>query len=1278
MKTGLRNKLVLSVLPLMLALTVSDAQAQFGGPPGGGRGSRGGFGGGGSAELLRNEAVQKELGLTPDQISKVEEAQRGMRDNPEIRDLFSKMREASPEERTAIFTQVREIMERQVAAVISPDQKKRLDELVLQQQGMRSLSDDATAKSLGLSEDQQNQAKSIIDEYESKRGEVRFNRDLSDEDRDAQLNKLSAERDEKVGAILTPQQRSTFTQRQGRPFDFSGGSNPPAGGPPRPGAPVAVAAPAGPRPTAIETVVPKGAEATVSFGSGERQEGKPVEEMSFNFRYAPWEDVLKLFADASGLTLDLYAIPPGTFNYYDSGKYTPTQALDILNGYLIQKGFILVRRDEFLVVMNIDTGIPPNLVPTVDVADLPNRGRNELLRVVLPLPAGMTPEDAATEVQALLGPQGTAVPLSKTGRLVLTDIGSNLQRVNGLLSGLDIEDSEKVFRQFRLENINVLDADTVIRDLFGLGPRGVENVSASAGGSSRGGFDPRSFFSSRFGSSSSSSSSSSRDSSSRSPFGSSASSADPNAVVKVAIDERTNSLLVTASPQNMKIVEEAVTSIDIPEGNGVVNRATREPYLEVYQLKSADAMEVTKTLNVLYPGTVINEDGRTRRIHIQATPEQHREIGATIARLDGQGGGSQVAVIPLGRLDSYTATASIQQLFLLDGNDAPVIQPHPTGNGLIVRGTAEQVEQIKTLLTQLDPSQGGPFSGGNVRQIPLGGRDPEEFLKALQELWGTSTRNPIRTVVPSAGSGTIKAQKIPSLPIQETEAVPRSSDRRDNPFRGGASLDAQRPEMQGRLIAQQMGDEAAARIAVVLEDEFAYQAVEEEDVTTGQPANGDATDDELTPAEQAEIEKALDAFLTDSSDAEEADDESAGKAQATEQTAAAGKPATDSPIAVTLSGGNIVAVSDDTDALDAFEEAASRLSQAMPPKAQWTVFYLQSADATETSTILERLFPTSSVSSVSSSSTGGFLGSLSSGLSSLGGGLMNMTGLDSVLTGPQTLRIIPDVRSNSLFVTGPPHQVAEVEDVLRILDASELPDQLSDRSPHYIAVQYAFVGDVAQMVQDVFKEELTPPQQAQQQQQRGGQNPLAALMGGGGSSGNTRGERLANRVKMTLAVDYQNSRLIVSASESLARDVEAMVAEVDEAAFASRPTTRIVSLEHSSTAALQKTIGALMPRVKVTGGSSNGNNSNNNNGSNSPGGAPGGDPADQMRQMFMQRAMERAGGGPPGGGDRGGSPFGGGDRGGSPFGGRGGSPFGGGGSPFGGRGGSPFGGRGGR
>src|SRR5690606_38460582 len=107
---------------------------------------------------------------------------------------------------------------------------------------------------------------------------------------------------------------------------------------------------------------------------------------------------------------------------------------------------------------------------------------------------------------------------------------------------------------------------------------------------------------------------------------------------------------------------------------------------------------------------------------------------------------------------------------------------------------------------------------------------------------------------------------------------------------------------------------------------------------------------------------------------------------------------------------------------------------------KWTVFYLRSADATETAMLLEQLFPTSSVSMTAVD--GGLFGGLTSGLSSFGGGLMNAAGLDSFGLDTQTLRIIPDIRSNSLFVSGPPDKVAEIEQVLNVLDSNDLPDSL--------------------------------------------------------------------------------------------------------------------------------------------------------------------------------------------------------------------------------------------
>jgi type II secretory pathway component GspD/PulD (secretin) len=1232
----------------LVSLTAFDANAQFprggsdrgrGGPPGGGRGP-----GGGSSplELLGRDDVRGELGLTEDQQKAITDLQTGLRDSPEFRDIIDRSRAAAnDEERRAIFGEMRTVMEKKIDAIIKPEQRSRLTELSLQRQGVRALADPDTAGQFSISSDQQAKIAELNQKYEDERRAIRFNRDMSEEERDAKSEALRVEFEKNASGILSAQQRSVFEQKQGKPFAFAdtqGGS--PAARPTTTQAAPTALTPAALAPPTSEAP-PEGETATVSFGGEADESGATVKELSFNFRYAPWADVLTLFAESAGLTLDLNAVPPGSFNYRDNRKYTPMQALDVLNGYLLQKGYVLVRRDEFLVVINIDAGIPPNLVPTVPLEELPSRGRNELMTVLIPL-EGMTAEEAAVEARELLGPQGKVVALNKANKIVVTDIGSNLRRIHGLITGFEVEDGDKVFRKFELEHISVLDADSVVRDLFGLGARGVENVS----GSSRSSYDSRS----RYGSSSSSSSSS------RDPRYGSPAPADPNAVVTLAIDERTNSLLVTASPANIKIIEEAITAVDLPPLPGAASRSSREPYLEVYQLETADALEVTKTLNVLFPGTILNEDGRTRRIHIKATEDMHRDIAATIRQLDGIGAGaSQMAVIPLGRMDAYTATTSIQSLFYADGDGAPVVQPHPSDNALIVRGTNEQVTQIKLLVTQLEPGEAGGYGGeGNLRTIPLGGRDPEDFLRALERVWNVRGRNPIRTVIPSA-TGAIRDRRIPSstspFSPEEPEAAAPAGNGAERPAPAKPSKEASNDKPNQSASRPPYETPVAARLDASflksVPDDLAFAFADEpfREVSFAADPQDDAAADNNT-GDAASDEELQRLFLN-------------------LNAAEAGQDATTSdsnaPIAVTIQGGNLVIVSEDEAALDRLEDVIASLASAMPPKAQWTVFYLRSADATQTASILERLFPTSSVStSVGSSSDGGFMSELSGGLSSMGRGIMGMSGLDSVLSGPQTLRIIPDVRSNSLFVSGPPHQIDEVEDVLRILDASELPEQLRDRAPRYIAVKHAQVDEVAEIIRDVFKEELTPPQPAQQQRGGGGANPFAALMGGGG------GSAASAKVQMTLGIDYQNSRLYVSSNDPTFQQVQAMVEEIDSAALEARRAIRVVPLQHASSAIIQQTIGSLLPRVKVSSSStssrassSGGGNSDSNNDAQQQA-------AEQMRQQFIQRAFQGGGfpgGGTPGGGGR--PTGGGGTRGGGGFPGGGGRT--GGGRPGGGR-----------
>lgn len=164
--------------------------------------------------------------------------------------------------------------------------------------------------------------------------------------------------------------------------------------------------------------------------------------IAFNFRLAPWDIVLKRFAEDAGLALQLDAVPPGTFDYYDSTMYTPTEALDILNGFLMQKGFLLIRRDRLLVAIDSQNGIPAALIPHVHLEELPSRGRNELVSVIIEVPYSDVAK-TAKELESLLGKLGHVAAVSDSNRLILTDFVANLIRIRELL---DLDGSQKTSR----------------------------------------------------------------------------------------------------------------------------------------------------------------------------------------------------------------------------------------------------------------------------------------------------------------------------------------------------------------------------------------------------------------------------------------------------------------------------------------------------------------------------------------------------------------------------------------------------------------------------------------------------------------------------------------------------------------------------------------------------------------------------------------------------------------------------------------------------------------
>ncbi len=521
----------------------------FGGPPGGfSFGGRGGGRGDGALGQLQSESTRIEIGVTPDQqsaIDKLNDERRAAQD--QMRGQFD-FRNASDEQRTAMFDEMRKAGEKQqlefegkLKGILKPEQFTRLQQIALHRSGPTSLLRDDMAAEFKITDEQKAQFQKIQDESrERMRDMFRGGGGGGRED----FERMRAETEAKYLAVLTPAQQQLWKDRLGPPpKEMNNTPTPFLSGPGSP-------APA-PRIQRIEA--PVVGPVVMSFDTATKASNAPQpskEEFKFSFNGAPWDDVLEMFAKKAGLTLDVHDIPPGTFTYFDNKTYTPIGALDVINRHLADRGYILIRRDNALVCYNYETTkISPNLIPNVTVDDLASRGEHELLSLTLPV-VGVAVDQVAKDIDAMKGPQGSVVALPSTNTIVVTDLGANLRRIAAMVKDIvPASENGLQFKAYPLQWIAAEDAEPVISQQLGVAQT-VANVSSSNERRSfGGGFPPFGGFDrGRDGGDRGSSSSSS----------SSRTTATPTPNAKVQAETRLNNLLVTATPAQHKVVEEVL------------------------------------------------------------------------------------------------------------------------------------------------------------------------------------------------------------------------------------------------------------------------------------------------------------------------------------------------------------------------------------------------------------------------------------------------------------------------------------------------------------------------------------------------------------------------------------------------------------------------------------------------------------------------------------------------------------------------------------------------
>ncbi|MFO1094693.1 MAG: secretin N-terminal domain-containing protein [Planctomycetaceae bacterium] len=1201
----------LGIVAVILAgAGTGDAFAQFGGGGGGRRG--GGFGRFNQPAALRElgyTTVAKELQLTEEQQTKIRELSEAPPENAEaFGELFQAMRDATEEEQVALRAEMRRLtetrdvkVEEQLKGILNETQAARLEQIVLHRSGPAALARPDRATKFKLTEDQQAQLSDMSSERQSA---MRGMFGMSQEERDA----ADKEWNDKFLGVLTAAQQEQWTAMIGpaapeipeeeRGFGRGGFGGRRGGGERRgsePGGPVAGAAT--PMPDVTANAATSTDKVVASFDpAGGATDGK----LSFNFQQAPWGEVLRDFARRAGLSLEMNDVPKGTFTYFDKKEYTPQQALDVLNGPLMRLGYALVRRNEFLICANIDKGPAPNLIPYITSAQLAEHGDNELLTVVFSVKGVDDISLLAQQVQEMLGPQGKAVGVAAAGALVVTDLGSNLRRVNDLLGATSalLGPEDVKFQSYPLKHISAGEAEQLLRSVLGL-KVGVKNVSGGGGpaagpGGNRGG---------RFWG--------------RGGWGGGGDNngPDPNqngggdqqsqnspfeegllAKTQFTADPRVNQLIVVAPAVVHVLIDQALKTIDVEANGALAGGRDTAPYLHVYSLRTASVEEAAKTIDAMIPGVVVNDDGRAERLAIFATASQHQQVEGIIRQLDGQAGGQNVAAIPLATMDPLVAATTLRQMFAADGAAAPTIQPDVNTRQVLVRGSSDQITQVKALLAQLGEDGTGRrtrSAGGTVRRFSLSGRDSEHLLDLIDQAWHATQPNRIE-VVPSQRAS----------PIRNFEQ-PRDRETRLEPD----APPARRGRIRSDEPVSQRDSRSHTEFVAFIDEQPAAQETQP-DAPTAPPA--------AEPQQPAPTTKLKDGERREIAPG----------------------------IYIQVEGDELILMSKDEAALDRLEQMLEETLQAVPPSTTWTVFTLQSADATEAAGMLEQLIPDADVMQSKSTSSSGFLGSISS----MGSSLLSASGLDAGPAGG--LRIIPETRLNALFVSGPSAKVQEVRDFLQVLDAADWPSTLRDRVPHMIPVKYAEVADVYRVVRDVYRDFIDAGPVAQQPA-----NPFAMFMGGRG--GRDQQQQSAKETKLAIGMDEQTSHLIVSADEGLYQEILELVTSMDNAARDARRTVRVVELQNASTAAVQGTLGAVLPRVRVSSTSNRGSQNNNNNNAQATNGQQPGPSQDQVRQFFEQRRMMGGGfgggpfggGGGNGGGGFGGRGFGGGGFGGGPFGG---------------------------
>jgi len=433
-------------------------------------------------------------------------------------------------------------------------------------------------------------------------------------------------------------------------------------------------------------------------GGEDKPPPTPGQAIQMNFKDTPLDTVLEQLSEMSGLIVVKDTPLEGRVTIISKQPMNVEEAVGLLNSVLKEKGYVGIRTARILKIVKLDEAKKRNI--PVRTGNDPEKieASDEVFTQVIPIKyidSAALKRDFAPLIPSYADLSANA----GSNTLILTDTGANIKRIVEIIRAMDTQSTTVAeVKVFQLKFANATSAARLINDTFkddqqsggnnqqNLPPWMRGNQRFGGGGGGGGGGPPM-------------------------REGAAGEGADAQGArlrkVSASADDRTNAVVVSASPDTMLIIAQVIKDLD--------SNPAEEQSVFTYRCKNAQSDNLEAVLNAVFGASgssTINRSATQRRTSSSTGIGQDVSRGASSSRLPG----SSVTSTPAPQTNTRgNNTGGFGQNPFAGGNNANnrgtgtndltgqvYVVADIDSNSLIVLTAPKNFERVKSIIMELD------------------------------------------------------------------------------------------------------------------------------------------------------------------------------------------------------------------------------------------------------------------------------------------------------------------------------------------------------------------------------------------------------------------------------------------------------------------------------------------------------------------------------------------------------------------------------------------------